>query len=619
MATMGRRAEELLERLGDYPSLLFEGTWHSSGDLAARGRRAARGFADLGVRPGDRVVVLMANCPEVFLTYAALWRAGAVPTPVLFLLSADELRHVVTDSGAVAVVTTPEFLGKVQQCAPGLTHILVHPGQAAPPGTTSFAELESGAELALVDRSDDDIAALLYTGGTTGRSKGVALRHEGLDAAGSAGTANRLEGRTRTLLPLPLAHAYGLLVTVAGQHAVEPVSTVLMRWFDAAGFLALTQEHRVQQTSLVPSMISMLLGQPLEDYDLTSLVRIGSGGAPLAVELALELERRVPGVEVVEGYGCTESSALISSQPPEGRRLGSVGKPVPGVEVRIEGVDGTDLREDQDGEICVRGAVLMSGYWQSPDATAQTLRGGWLHTGDVGHLDPDGFLYVVDRLKDLVIRNGFNVYPRDVEDVLLAHPDVTAAAVVGRPDPRVGEEVVAFVSVRPGSEVTGEALREWSRARLSAAKYPREVRLVDAVPLTSVLKTDRKAVRALLAADGSAAEGGGRARPRVSEPPSDVRALAGQRAAAREQGDYGRADALREQIASAGWQVDDTADGPVLTLLPPYRVVGHRRRPARPHRRAGRPALHGRSARRGLAGRRTDMRPRPAAARPRRR
>jgi long-chain acyl-CoA synthetase len=492
-STLSRRAEEALDRLGDHPSLFFEGTWQTSGELARRARRAAAGFVGLGVRPGDRVVLCMANCPEVGITYAALWRAGAVATPVLFLLSEDELRHVFSDSGAVAVVTTPEFLPKILATAGGLPVVVVD-GDG---GTTSYAELESGDELPLVDRDPSDLAALLYTGGTTGRSKGVALTHASLDAAGAAGYAAAYRpGRRNGLLPLPLAHAYGLMVSVTGLHAREPGQSVLMRWFDPAGFLSLVEEHRVQQAALVPSMIQMLLTQPLEQHDLSSLERISSGGAPLAVEVALELERRVPSVEVREGYGCTETSALIATQPLEERRLGSVGKPVAGVEVRITGADGEALPAGEDGEICVRGPVLMSGYWNSPEATASAIRDGWFHTGDVGHLDDDGYLFVVDRIKDLIIRNGFNVYPRDVEDVLLAHPDVTAAAVVGRPDPKVGEEVVAFVSLAPGSELTPDALIEFTKQHVSAAKYPREIRVVDAIPLTSVLKTDRKALRA---------------------------------------------------------------------------------------------------------------------------
>jgi long-chain acyl-CoA synthetase len=293
-------------------------------------------------------------------------------------------------------------------------------------------------------------------------------------------------------------------VSVTGLHAVEPGETVLMRWFDAAAWVSLVEEHRTQTSALVPSMISMLLAQPLEEHDLSSLERLSSGGAPLAPELAVELERRVPSVEVREGYGCTETSALISAQPPDERRLGSVGKPVPGVTVRIAGPDGSDLPTGQDGEICVRGPVLMTGYWNAPEATAEALRGGELHTGDVGHLDADGFLFVVDRIKDLIIRNGFNVYPRDVEDVLLAHPEIVGAAVVGRPDPRTGEEVVAFVAVAPGSSLTPDRVVAYAKEHLSAAKYPREVRVVDAIPLTSVLKTDRKALRTLLTTGGAA-------------------------------------------------------------------------------------------------------------------
>jgi long-chain acyl-CoA synthetase len=493
--SLGRRAEEVLERFGDHPALLFEGTWQSSAELAGRSRRAARGFVDLGVRPGDRVVVVMANCPEVGLAYSGLWRAGAVPTPALFLLTEDELRHVVSDSGAVAVVTTPEFLPKVQASAPGLPVVVVG-GEGGVP----WEQLESGEELPLVDREGSDLAALLYTGGTTGRSKGVALTHTGLDFAGKAAAdAAFSPGRNSILLPLPLAHAYGLLVTVAGLHAQEPGRSVLMRWFDPAGWIGLVEEHRIKTSALVPSMLQMLLGQPLEEHDLTCLERISSGAAPLAADVIAEFERRVPGVEIREGYGCTETSALISSQPPEQRRIGSVGKPVPGVSVRIELADGSEGKAGEDGEICVSGPNIMQGYWHSQEATDFAVREGWLHTGDVGHFDADGYLYVVDRIKDLIIRGGFNVYPRDVEDVLLGHPAVAACAVVGRPDPKLGEEVIAFVQL--SAAATPEELIAYSKEHLGAYKYPREVRVVDAVPLTSVMKTDRKVLRALVAGD----------------------------------------------------------------------------------------------------------------------
>jgi len=498
-ASLGRRAEQLLDRFGDHRTLLFEGRWYTSGELAGRARRAAQGFTELGVAPGDRVVVVMANCPEVGLAYTALWRAGAVPTPALFLLTEEELRHVVQDSGAAAVVTTPEFLAKVQAAAGGLPVVVV--GGA---GGLPWEQLESGNELPLVDRDGGDLAALLYTGGTTGRAKGVALTHASLDAAGKAAMdASYSPGRNTFLLPLPLAHVYGLLVTVAGLHAYERRTSYLMRWFDAQQWVALVEEHRIQASSLVPSMISMLLGQTLEDHDLSCMEQVGSGGAPLALEVLEEFERRVPSATVREGYGCTESSALISSQPPGERKVGSVGKPVPGVRVRIERSDGSDAAAGEDGEICVAGDTVMLGYWNSPEATAFAVRDGWLHTGDVGHLDEDGWLYIIDRMKDLIIRGGFNIYPRDVEDVLLTHPQVAAAAVVGKPDRTLGEEVVAFVQLVPGASVTAEELRAFGKAHLAAYKYPRDMRVVDAVPLTSVMKTDRKVLRALLV-DGTA-------------------------------------------------------------------------------------------------------------------
>ncbi|HWC84356.1 MAG TPA: AMP-binding protein [Pseudonocardiaceae bacterium] len=502
-------AERQLELHGDYDSLLYEGTWWSSGKQADLASRLATGLAGLGINPGDRVVVLMANCPEVLITYRAGWRAGVVITPLIFLVTEDELRHALTDSDAVAVVTTAEFLPKVNAAATGVEsvkHIIVPGG--APEGATGpipvldFAEVAAAEPGAIATRSDDDLAALLYTGGTTGRSKGVPLTHANLYWCGSAShQASQGDGLTSTLLPLPLAHAYGLLVTCVGLHQQEPNTTVLMRWFDPAGWLKLAAGQRVHRSTLVPSMIQMLLSQPLEEHDLSALVAVTSGAAPLAAETREEFERRVPGVEVYEGYGCTESASIISSNPLGRRRVGSVGLPVDGVEVTIRDDADQPLADGTDGEICVRSPGIMSGYWHAPEVSASALAGGWLHTGDIGHLDDEGYLYVVDRKKDLILRGGFNVFPRDVEDVLLDHPAVALAGVVGRPDVRLGEEVVAFVSLRPGASATPEELVAHAKSRLAASKYPREVRIVDQVPLTSVGKLDRKRLRAAVRAE----------------------------------------------------------------------------------------------------------------------
>lgn len=500
---LARLDEQHRERVADHESLLFEGAWHTSDDQFQRGTRVAGGLRVLGVVPGDRVVVLMTNAPEVFVAYQAVWRAGAVVTPVLFLQTPPELRHILLDSGAAAVVVTPELLPLLRAAAEGLDlHVLVvgEPDDVPTdlPGARAFAELETAAPLAVEPRADDDLAALLYTGGTTGRSKGVMLSHEGLWASGAGLHAVSLSAdTTRTILPLPLSHAYGLIVTIAGMHSERESVEVLQRWFDAETWPALVAEHRLESSSVVPSMLTRLLAQPLEEHDLSSLRTLGSGGAPLPAALRAEVERRM-GVQILEGYGLTESSAVVSASSIEANRPPSVGRPLPYAEIEIRDDLGAALPAGRDGEICVRGTGVMKGYWRSPEQTAATVVDGWLHTGDLGHVDEDGYLYVVDRKKDLIIRGGFNVYPRDVEDALLTHPAILSAAVVGRPDVERGEEVVAVVSVDPAAGLDADAVIAYARQRLGAHKYPREVRLVDHVPLTSVGKTDRKAVRALL-------------------------------------------------------------------------------------------------------------------------
>jgi long-chain acyl-CoA synthetase len=495
------RAERSYEQKGDYEALLFEGTWHRSGELFERGRRLGAGVAQLGIAPGERVVVTMGNSPEVGIAYQGLWRAGAVVTPANFLLAAEDLRHVIADAEASAVITSPEFADKVREATDGLDHVrhLISTGDE--PGFVPEAELERSDPAAIVSRGDDELAALLYTGGTTGRSKGVMLTHASLSYTGQAAhTAAYVPGINRGLATLPLSHAYGLLVTIAALYSPERGVGVLLRWFDPTVFLEMIAEHRLQVTAVVPTMLQILLSQPLEDYDLSSLQYVSSGGAPLAAEVGEQFLRRVPSAKIRQGYGLTETSSLISTNPVGREKPGSVGVPVPGTEVRILDDAGTELPAGDVGEICARSPGVMQGYWHSPEATAEALRDGWLHTGDLGYVDEEGYLFIVDRKKDLIIRGGFNVYPRDVEDALLEHPAIESAGVVGRPDEVSGEEVVAFVSLRPGAEITGPELVAWARERIGGYKYPREVHIVDAVPLTNVGKVDRKALRTQLTA-----------------------------------------------------------------------------------------------------------------------
>jgi long-chain acyl-CoA synthetase len=472
LRNLARLAEETYERRGDYPALWFEGEWLSSAHLFERAR-----CIQLGIEPGDRVVVLMENSPDVGVAYHAIWRAGGVVTPAVFLLTREELERLIRDASPSLVLTT-EMFADTARAAAGDVRVVA-----------DLAELENGTS-PIVERDESDLAALVYTGGTTGRAKGVMLTHANLYEAGRAGhEAGHVDGIDRSLSCLPLAHSYGLLVLNVGLHHPGRQQSVLMRWFDPEAWLRLAQVHRVQIAPLVPSMLFLLLQQPLEEYDLSELRFIASGAAPLALGASEELERRVPGVHIREGYGLTETSALVSTNPPGAIKQGTVGPPVPGTEVRIV-----------DGEVCVRSELVMAGYWNAPELTAETIRDGWLYTGDMGRLDEDGYLSIVDRKKDLIIRGGFNVFPRDIEEALLEHPAVATACVVGRPDPLYGEEVVAFVTL--AEPVEDQELVAFGRERLGGYKYPREVHVLDALPLTPVGKADRKALREVLAAQG---------------------------------------------------------------------------------------------------------------------
>jgi long-chain acyl-CoA synthetase len=481
----------------DHEAVLFEGRWLTSGALFDRATRLSAGLRELGLAPGDPVAVVMPTTPDVGVLYQACWRAGLVATPILFLLPPAELRHVLIDSGARAVVTSPEFLGNVQQAADGLDLRVVLDGEAA--DTVALDDLAASDPGGIIDRADDDVAALLYTGGTTGRAKGVALTHANLWHAGRAGYESTADDRlARTLVPLPLAHAFGLLVTVTGLQDPEPGVAVLQRWFDPTGFCELIDEHRLEQATVVPTMLRLLLTLPLERYDLSSLQRVVCGSAPLPPAVLEAFEQRVPSATVCEGYGLSETAAAATVNRRTNRKVGTVGTPLPGTELRIVTEAGTEAPVGEPGEVWIRSAACATGYHGDAEDGTFTAD-GWVRTGDIGALDDEGFLTILDRLKDLVIRNGFNIYPRDVEEALAEHDLVAAAAVVGRPDEAVGEEIVAFVQAAPDAgPVDVEALREWARERLGPKAYPRDIRVVDALPLTPVLKIDRKAVRGLL-------------------------------------------------------------------------------------------------------------------------
>ena len=451
----------------------------------------------------------MANRPEVSVVYQALWRAGAVVTPATFLLPAEDLRHVIVDSGACGVITTSEFVDKVREAVAGLPEVRfvvsdrrLERRRRRRRGRIALDALEQSDPLPIVARDDDDLAALLYTGGTTGRAKGVMLSHANLYFSGQAvQRASHVAGSRRSLMTLPLSHSYGMLVTISAMHSPERPVTVLLRWFDPAAFLELIARERLRDErgravddpsaagaaarALRPLIapVPRLRGRPARpqgDRGDRAPDPVGDGPPGLRAD-------RDGGADLDQS-GRAREAGLGRAADPRALRCGS--STTQGAELPVWRGRG-DLLPLARGD-----ARLLE---RARGDNAEALRDGWLHTGDVGYLDDEGYLFIVDRKKDLIIRGGFNVYPRDVEDALLEHPGVAAAGVVGRPDERHGEEVVAFVSLNaPGDRVSPDELVAWARERIGGYKYPREVHIVDSVPLTAVGKLDRKALRGRL-------------------------------------------------------------------------------------------------------------------------
>jgi long-chain acyl-CoA synthetase len=487
--------EQNVERYGEYVCLAFEGRELTNVDQQRATNRLANALRRRGIGPGDRVVVLMPNCPEVLQAYAAILKAGAVIVPVTFLLSPAEVRHILADSGARLVITMPELTEKAEGWT-GETVVVGGPGA----GGIALEELcarESDA-FPLVDRADDDIAVILYTSGTTGRPKGVALSHDNLlTNTRAAASLYELDRERWSLVVLPLSHAYGVMVMNAG--SILGTRAVLLRWFNPEPVLEAIQRYRVEAMAGVPTMYTYLLHYPGADrFDTSSMRSWGSGAAPLPVEIVEPFERKFGG-RIHEGYGLTEATTVVSAHRLSGvRKLGSVGQPIPGVAVKIHDDADRELPRGEVGEVCVRGRNVMLGYYRMPEETAKVIKNGWLHTGDVGRLDEDGYLYIVERKKDLIIRGGFNVFPRDVEEVLYAHPKVAEAAVVGMKDPLMGEEVLAFVVLRPDAEARAEEVIAFCQERLAKYKCPKQVRFVASLPKNPVGKILRKELRALV-------------------------------------------------------------------------------------------------------------------------
>jgi long-chain acyl-CoA synthetase len=460
-------------------------------DLA---RRFATGLGGLGVEPGQPVALLLPNVAHFPVAYFGCHRAGSPVVPLNPLLSADELAWQLSDSGAVALVVWESLLERVEPAlarAPQCGHVIVARADlgdlSAPDGAHNLTAVVLAADPASGPPASGgtDTAVILYTSGTTGRPKGAELTHANLlsNALTCSTEVLPIGPDTVALVALPLFHAFGQTVLHNAVLAVGGSVVLQPRW-DPAAAAALVRRHGVTLFGGVPAMYRTLLARPPEnDADLASLRVCVAGGAPLPPALAAEFERRT-GTVILEGYGLSETGPVVAFRVPDGPGgLGSVGAPLPGVEVRLVDDTGAVVEAlDVPGEIWVRGPNVMKGYRGDPDATAAVLVGGWFRTGDVGARDADGAYRIVGRTKEMIIRSGYKVYPREVEDVLAAHPAVLEAAVLGVPDERRGEEVVAFVSLAPGAQASPGDLVGHCRERLAAYKYPRRIEVRENLP-----------------------------------------------------------------------------------------------------------------------------------------
>jgi len=453
-------------------------------ELGDRVEAAAEQFAGLGIGAGDVVAIMLPNRVELIVAMVAAWRVGAAATPINPTFTATEASHQVTDSGAklVVSVTGEAQFGEVRTLA-----------------VDDLTTTTTGS-LAPADTNPGDLALLVYTSGSTGKPKGVMLDHANLRAMiTSMGGAIGITEDDHCLLVLPLFHVNAILVSFLTPITAGAQMSVLSR-FHPVEFLKSVEELRPTYFSAVPTIYSHLVSLPAEVAPDTSSVRFAiCGAAPAPPELLTAVEKRF-GFPMVEGYGLSEGTCASTCNPVDGvRKVGTVGPALPGQIVAIMAPDGSLVPTGERGEVVIKGDNVMRGYLNRPDATAETLGDGWLHTGDVGILDEDGYLRIVDRIKDMIIRGGENIYPKEIENVLHAHPSVLEAAVVGRPDPTYGEVVAAFVSPQPGVEIDAETLLAHCREHLTKVKVPVEIAVLESLPKNPVGKIDKPRMRASLA------------------------------------------------------------------------------------------------------------------------
>jgi long-chain acyl-CoA synthetase len=438
-----------------------------------------------GVEPGDRVGIMLPNVPYFPPAYYGALRAGAVVVPMNVLLKGREVTFYLEDPEAKVLLAWGDFedAAKTGADEAGAELILVKPGE--------FEQILADAEphTDVEDRQDDDTAVILYTSGTTGKPKGAELTHANL--VKNTEVIRGLAGTTEddvVLGALPLFHSFGQTCGLNGTMAAGGMLSMIPR-FDPGKALEIIQRDKVTIFQGVPTMYTAMLNHPDKDqYDLSSLRLCISGGSAMPVEVMKGFEDAF-GCKVLEGYGLSETSPVASfNHPDRERKPGTIGTPVEGVEMKVVDDDGKEVEQGDVGEIVIRGHNVMKGYWNRPDATEESIKDGWFHTGDMGTVDEDGYFSIVDRKKEMIIRGGYNVYPREIEEVLYEHPAIQEAAVIGVPDESMGEEVAAAIVLKSGEDVDEDTIKDYVKAEVANYKYPRKIWFADELPKTATGK-----------------------------------------------------------------------------------------------------------------------------------
>jgi long-chain acyl-CoA synthetase len=491
VSNLGQNLLDTAARDEAHPAIRMDDAVLTFGEFRDAALKVAAGLGSRGVQPGDRVGMVLPNVPSFPVVFYGALLAGAAVVPMNPLLKAREVEYYLRDSGARIVVALASSADAVVEAAGtvGIDAVTVSP---ALPEELMGGEALDGA----VERADDDLAVILYTSGTTGQPKGAELTHANL--AGNARTTAEtlLENSPDDVIMgcLPLFHVFGLTCGLNTTVLRGSTLTLIPR-FDGAKALSVIERDKVTIFEGVPTMFSAMLHSPdAGRQDVSSLRLCVSGGSAMPVEVMRSFEEKF-GCIILEGYGLSETSPVASFNHPHAeRKPGSIGTPIAGVEMRLVDDDGKDVRPGDVGEIAIRGANVMKGYWQKPEDTEKAIPDGWFRTGDLARQDDDGYFFIVDRKKEMIIRGGYNVYPREIEEALYEHPAVAEAACIGIAHPELGEEVAAAVALKPGASATVDELRDFVKERVAAYKYPRQLWLVDSLPKGPTGKILRRAV-----------------------------------------------------------------------------------------------------------------------------